>query len=161
MKALYFLLIIFTLSALNLKGQGFAEDKRPTNTLSLQLFGPELFGIYFNHYLADYFSLNAGFGWGSSAHIGINYYPFKVRNCIYIGAQACLITQINLGDAASNYGNQVGFYFPIGIQLIAPKGFTFHIEGGYNIFKEDYSQRNTQPVIFTIRIGHTWLKQKK
>lgn len=161
LRVVYILLILLVLSIPHLKGQGLPDDKRAKHTLLVQLFGPELFGLYYNHNLTDYFSLNAGFGWGTSGHIGFNYYPLKVRNCIYIGAQACLLTQINLGDYFTNYGSQTGIYFPVGLQLTALKGFTFQFEAGYNIFKEDYSQRNTQPFIFAIRIGKTWFKQKR
>ena len=157
MKALHLLLIIFTLSALSLKGQGFAEDKRATNNLSFQLFGPERFGLYYNHYLSDYFSLNTGVGWGTSSHIGFNYYPLKVRKCYYVGGQVCLETDPDLDSFTKNYGSQLGIYIPIGFHAISPKGFTFNCEVGYNFCNEDYSRH----FIFAIRFGKTWLKQKK
>lgn len=110
----------------------------------------------------SYGSLNAGLGWSFNSHIGFNYYPFKVRPLsFYIGSQACLITEVNLDDPFTNYGSQAGIYFPVGFQITTLKGFTLQFEAGYNIFKEDYSQRNSQPTIFAIRIGKTWFKQKR
>lgn len=162
MRTFYILLILCALTSAKIKAQDIPENPKARNSLSFQLFGPELLGLYYNHYLSDHLSLNAGIGIGGNSHIGFNYYPFDISAArFYLGGQACLLTEIDLESIASNYGSQAAVYFPVGIQVTAPKGFTLHFEGGYNIFREDYSQRNTQPFLYTIRIGKTWFKKKK
>jgi hypothetical protein len=161
MRIVYITLILFFIGTTQIRAQDIPENTKARNNFSFQLLGPELLGFYYNHYLNQQLSLNAGLGYGLNSHIGINYYPFKVNPVrFYIGGQACLLTEVNLDDLVSNYGSQFAIYFPIGLQYTAPKGFTLHFECGYNLYKEDYSQRNTKPFLYTIRIGKTWFKKK-
>ena len=155
-------MILFALTFNQLSAKEFPDSLRAKNSLTFQLFGPEVFGVCYNHYLSRHFSLNAGIGAGMCIHIGFNYYPLKVSPfSLYFGGQLCRLTLVDLGNLVENHGSQAGFYLPVGLQYTAPKGFTLQFEGGYIIFKEDWGQRNTQPFLYTIRIGKTWFKQKK
>jgi hypothetical protein len=155
-------LILASIAFSPAKANGIPDNAGPKSCLALQLFGPEALGLYYNHYLTKYVSVNAGIGLGGNAHLGSNFYPIKVRPAtIYVGLQVCRLTRINLNSLGKNYGGQAGLYFPIGVQLTSAEGITLMFEGGYNWFKDDYYQRNTQPFLFTFRVGKTWFNKQK
>ena len=51
--------------------------------------------------------------------------------------------------------DRLGVYFPIGYELITQKGFTFQIDVGPNLVKENWGQGNTFPIMGSIKIGIT------
>ncbi len=161
MKTLLLFLILIVFLTKDIMSQNAPEFTKGTRSLSFQLFGPEVLGAYYNRYLSKNLSWNAGVGMGFNSHVGFNYYPFKVsRLSLYTGGQVCLLTEVDISSLFNIYGSQIGGYIPIGLQFTGPKGFTLHLEGGPNFFREDYSQRNTQSFLYTVRIGKTWFKQK-
>ena len=161
-KFISILVILFSLTFTALEAKEFQDSIRPSNSFSFQLFGPEMLGFYYNHYMSENVSANAGIGWGGNMHIGVNYYPLKVQqSSLYIGAQICRLTEVDLDQFIGNSGSQAGMFFPIGFQLTTHKGFILNFEVGYNIFKTDYSQRNTQPFLFALRLGKTWFKHMR
>ena len=154
-------MIFISLTFIEVEAEDFQDNIKAKSSFSFQVLGPEMLGFHYNHYLSENISANAGIGWGGNLHIGVNYYPFKVgQSSFYIGTQICRLTEVDIDQFVGNYGAQPALYFPIGVQLTSKNGFTVHLEAGYNIFQENYSQRNTQPFLFTLRLGKTWFKQK-
>ncbi len=142
--------------------EGHARSvKQGSYSIMFQLFGPEGIGVYGNYYLIRKFSINAGFGFGTDAHIGANYYLTRKQfSGLYLGAQVCRIAEMNLDKLIDfNTNSQTGLYIPVGVEFNSKRGFIFSAELGYNMVKTDYDQLNTQPFVFAIRLGGVRLRE--
>jgi len=155
------LTVLFTLFAClltdNLLAQTRSDNDRGRTSLLFQFGGPELLGVHVNVLIADRITVNAGLGFDLDAHIGSSYYLIKSENSgkrMYVGFELSTIQMILISGDMSGV-RQIGVYFPIGYELITQKGFTFQIDIGPNLVKENWGQFNTFPIIVSIKIGIT------
>lgn len=133
------------------------------SSLLLDIYGPEVIGIYFNYYINNRISVNTGLGIFLDFHLGTNVYLIrrnKSRHAIYIGGQIAHYRTIPVsfgwGDPHEP-DSQFGIYFPIGYEYCAKKNFTLQIDLGPNIVSEEnWGQTNTYPLMFSIKIGKTF-----
>ena len=128
-------------------------------SLLFQGGGPEILGVGQNLLLGRHFSVNWGIGINLDWHIGMNGYLIdrtKSRTAVYAGWQFISLKEASF-DSNDDGAKQVGIYFPIGVEYMAPRGFTFQVEFGPNFVKHDWDdQGNTGPFLFTLRIGKTF-----
>ena len=162
-KNLTILLMLFIYSSnVNLVAQNNSVNQRGRTSIFLQFGGPEILGVHVNTFLNNKISVNAGLGFNRDAHVGSNIYIVKAENStkyMYVGLQLCTIHQYLL-DGSNSGIRQLGVYFPIGYQSMAMNGFTFQIDVGPNITKENWDQANTSSFFGSIKIGITPKKKK-
>jgi len=142
-KNLTILLMLFIYgSNVNLVAQNNSVNQRGRTSIFLQFGGPEMLGGHVNTFLNNKISVNAGLGFNMDAHVGSNIYIVKGENSrkyMYVGLQLSTI-QLFILDGSNSGIRQLGVYFPIGYQSMAMKGFTFQIDVGPNITKENWEE---------------------
>ena len=126
--------------------------------INLQFLGPTVFSLYLQSAINSH-NLNWNFGIGiiGDIQLGLNYHFLKDRaqsgGSPYIGVQVSRINQIKISGPIRSEVNTISIYIPIGLEFIKHNGFTSAIEVGPNFPGEDFSQINTAPILFALRIG--------
>lgn len=133
-------------------GSGFGRG------IYFQVLGPTVLGIYFQSAIDSHNrNWNFGIGFIGDIQFGVNYHFLKDRaqsgGPLYIGVQVSRINQIKLSGPIRSEVNTISIYIPIGLEFIKDNGFTFAVEVGPNFSREDFSQINTTPILFALRIG--------
>ena len=132
--------------------------------INLQILGPTVLSLYLQSAINSH-NLNWNFGIGiiGDIQLGLNYHFLKYRarsgGSLYIGIQVSRINQIKFDGFIRSEVNTISIYVPVGLEIIEHSGFTFAIEVGPNFPGEDFSQRNTTPKLFALRIGHHSIRQ--
>ena len=126
--------------------------------INLQILGPTVLGLYLQSAINSHnLNWNLCIGIIGDIQLGLNYHFLKDRaqsgGSLYIGIQVSRINQIKLSGFPRTEVNTISIYFPVGLEIIAHNGFTLAIEVGPNFPGEDFSQRNTTPKLFALRIG--------
>ena len=126
--------------------------------INLQILGPTVLSLYLQSAINSH-NLNWNFGIGiiGDIQLGLNYHFLKDRaqsgGSPYIGVQVSRINQIKISGPIRSEVNTISIYIPIGLEFIKHNGFTSAIEVGPNFPGEDFSQINTAPILFALRIG--------
>ena len=132
--------------------------------INLQILGPTMLSLYLQSAINSH-NLNWNFGIGiiGDIQLGFNYHFLKDRaqsgGSLYIGIQVSRINEIKLSGFPRTEVNTISIYFPVGLEIIKHNGFTFAIEVGPNFPGEDFSQINTPPKLFALRIGYHSIRQ--
>lgn len=172
MKKLTFSLFVIPIFYIG-TGTGTAQAQLRHNqlqpkTFSLmgQIFGPELVGLYLKYNISNMLAAHAGVGLLGDYHLGMNFYFATNRDgdmSVYLGPQLISVKDYQHGLLSANdpgyTERQFGFHAPVGLEISGRRGFTLQLEAGPSYVKKNYEQLNTKGFLFSIRLGHTFLRK--